>query len=272
MKLPQNLIDAAKNQKLIPFIGAGFSFPLNLPSWSSLIAEIASDLGYDPEILNVYGDFLQIAEYMYIQNNGIGSFQSKLDRKFNNSSIDVSKSVTHMLLTDLKAKKIYTTNWDHWIEEAFIFKKLKIDRIIGADDLIKSNSDATQIIKFHGDLSSRGNDIVFTETSYFERLSFESPLDISLRSDMLSNTILFLGYSLSDFNVRYMLFKLNKLLKSQITTTTRPPTAYIALVSKNPILESILKNSRNIEVIYLDPKNPNQSLIDLLNELVQNIP
>ncbi len=271
MPLPIHLINAAKNQKLIPFIGAGFSVTLKLPSWSSLISEIATELGFDPEILNSYGDYVQIAEYMYIQNNGIGKFQSKLDRSFNNSAIDISKSQAHMLLTELKARKIYTTNWDHWIEEAFSYKKMPYEKIVEVDDLANSNPDSTHIIKFHGDLTTRGDDIVFTETSYFDRLSFESPLDISLRSDMLSNTLIFLGYSLSDFNVRYMLYKLEKLISNQATTKKRPPIAYIVLATPNPLLETIFKNSRNMEVIYLDPRDKQQSLINLLTEIVSNV-
>ncbi|MEX0811586.1 MAG: SIR2 family protein [Chitinophagales bacterium] len=271
MRLPSHLIEAAKNQKLIPFIGAGFSFSLNLPSWSILIDEIAGELGYDSEILKSYGDYIQIAEFLYIQKNGIGKLQSKLDRSFNNDTIDISKSQPHMLLTKMKAKKIYTTNWDNWIEEAYDYKNLPYNKIVNINDLVNSNPDSTHIIKFHGDLSTRDEDIVFTETSYFDRLSFESPLDITLRSDMLSNTMLFIGYSLSDFNIRYMLYKLQKLISNQISTKARPPLAYIILATPNPILETIFKNSRNMEVVYLDPRDRQKSLISILEEIALNV-
>ena len=50
----------------------------------------------------------------------------------------------------------------------------------------------TRILKLHGDLDNE-NSLVLTETSYFERLPFESPVDIKLRSDTLGKSILFIG-------------------------------------------------------------------------------
>lgn len=36
-----------------------------------------------------------------------------------------------------------------------------------------------------------------------------SPLDIKLRADALGKSILFIGYSLTDINIRYLLYKLH---------------------------------------------------------------
>ena len=66
----------------------------------------------------------------------------------------------------------------------------------------------TQIIKFHGDFDDDSS-LVLTESSFFIALDFESPLDIKLRSDSLEKSLLFIGYSLSDINIRYMLYKLH---------------------------------------------------------------
>jgi len=57
------LRDIQRAGKLIPFVGAGLSIPLGLPSWSQLIDIIAEQLGYDPEVLKVSGNEYQLAEY-----------------------------------------------------------------------------------------------------------------------------------------------------------------------------------------------------------------
>jgi hypothetical protein len=90
MIIPDELIASSKKGTLIPFIGAGFSTIADLPSWSQLIAEISVDLGFDPEIASIYGDFLQLAEYLSIEQSGIGKLRSKLDKRFNESKFNIS--------------------------------------------------------------------------------------------------------------------------------------------------------------------------------------
>lgn len=86
-----------------------------------------------------------------------------------------------------------------------------------------------------------------TESSYFSRLDFESPLDIKLRSDMLGKSILFVGYSLSDINIRYLLYKLDQIWKN--SNTNKRPTSYIFLPTPNPIQEEVLKNRGIIPIV-----------------------
>ncbi|OJV16391.1 MAG: hypothetical protein BGO21_26190 [Dyadobacter sp. 50-39] len=268
MTIPQPLLNAAKSHRIIPFIGAGFSRVFNLPSWSQLIDEISGLMGYDPEIANLYGDFLQLAEFLSIENNGLNDLKSQLDRSFNSSTIDISKSDAHLLLTQLHAKTIYTTNWDSLIERSFAHRGIQINKIVTFNDFINADPKRTSVIKFHGDLTSSEQTLIFTESSYYGRLDFESPVDIRLRSDMLGNVLLFVGYSLSDFNLRYMWFKLQKLMAREKLTKRQDPFAYIVMAKPNPIFESICRNSRNIEVISLDPIDTQNSLISLMQELV----
>jgi hypothetical protein len=172
----------------------------------------------------------------------------------------------------MKLTKIYTTNWDNLLEKTFDHHKINYNKLVTIEDFQDSNPSYLSIIKFHGDLSSSDESLVFTESSYFERLSFESPLDISLRSDMIGNTLIFLGYSLSDFNIRYMWYKLQILLKEQAySKRRRDPFAYIVVTKRNPIFEEICKNSRDIGIIYLDPNNVQNSMIELLDNIVNYV-
>ena len=60
----------------------------------------------------------------------------------------------------------------------------------------------------HGTCSDDAS-LVLTESSYFDRLEFESAIDIKLRADTLGKSLLFVGYNLGDINIRYLLHKLH---------------------------------------------------------------
>jgi hypothetical protein len=60
------------------------------------------------------------------------------------------------------------------------------------------------------------------ETSCFERMRFETPLDIKLRSDSLGRTILFLGYSLNDMNIRFLLYRLHQIWHESAYSSAQP--------------------------------------------------
>ena len=66
----------------------------------------------------------------------------------------------------------------------------------------------TQIVKYHGDFDD-DQSIVIAETDYLDVL-LRIALDIKFRSDALGKTILFIGYSLSDLNIRFLLHRLWK--------------------------------------------------------------
>src|ERR1700730_4796199 len=64
----------------------------------------------------------------------------------------------------------------------------------------------------HKLITKLGFPIIYT-TNYdrWIELAFEDPLDIKLRGDTLDRGVLFIGYSLSDINIRYLLFKLQEI-------------------------------------------------------------
>ena len=108
---------------------------------------------------------------------------------------------------------------------------------------------------------------MLTESSYFKRLDFESPLDIKLRSDMLGRSILFIGYSLSDINVRFLLYKLDKLWQNSNIRVEKRPSSYIFLPTPNPIQENILRK-RGIETIIGSNIDKNKSIEEFLSSLL----
>src|SRR5690606_14844752 len=76
--------------------------------------------------------------------------------------------------------------------------------------------------------------IVLDETSYFERLSFESPLDIRFRAGVLSSAVLFVGYSVSDIDIRLLFYKLARIWRDRDYDAHRA-ASYLFLHPYNPV-------------------------------------
>lgn len=260
----QELIDAIRNKNVILFVGAGVSMNLGLPSWKDLVSHIADELGYDPDVFNSLGDYLSLAEYYKIQKTSIGPLRSWMDRKWHSESIKIEHSRIHHLIIELDFPIIYTTNYDRWIEYSYEHYKKSYIKIANVGDLANIKDGTCQIIKLHGDFDDDSS-IVLTESSYFDRLNFDSPLDIKLRSDILGKTILFIGYSLSDINIRLLFYKLNKLWEESIYSGTRPKS-YIFLTRPNSVQEAIL-DKRGIKTIVSEIDVAGEGLENFLGKL-----
>ncbi|MCG3703808.1 SIR2 family protein [Aliarcobacter butzleri] len=260
----EQLIEAYKQKNVILFIGAGVSKGLGLPSWNDLINTIATELDYDPDIYSTFGDHLALAEYYRIKQGGLGKLRSWMDRNWHSDTIKIEDSDIHKIIVNANFPLIYTTNYDRWIENAFDKYGKKYHKIVNVSDLIKTDNDTTQIVKFHGDFDD-DNSIVLDETSYFKRLEFETPLDIKLRSDILGKTVLFIGYSLSDINIRLLFFKLSQLWKENAQGNAQP-TSYVFSARPNPVQEEILKQWR-ISMISSDIDDSSKALIEFMRKL-----
>jgi hypothetical protein len=264
----QELIQGIRDRRVILFVGAGLSQNLGLPSHRRLIEHLAEELGYDPNLFATHGDHLTLAEYYQIEKGSIGPLRSWMDRAWH-AGVDISKSELHKLIVDLNFPIIYTTNYDRWLESAHDQYHRRYVKIANVGDLAKVESNLTQIVKFHGDFED-DKSIVLTESSYFERMDFESPLDLKLRSDLLSKSVLFIGYSLADINLRYMLYKINSQWKNSDFASERPKS-FIFLTRPNPVQTRVLAN-RGIFPIVSDQDEPGIGLREFLRGLVADIP
>lgn len=261
----ETLLKAYRERRLMLFVGAGVSMSLGLPSWRSLIDHIASELGYDPDIYRTMGDPLALAEYYRISTGHIGPLRSWMDVAWHSSPKKrIEDSAVHQLIASSNFDLIYTTNYDRWIEESLTLQGKPFSKIVSAGDLSKVHAGKTQIVKYHGDFTD-DNSIVLDETSYYQRFEFESPLDIKLRSDLLSHAVLFIGYSLTDVNVRYMLFKLNELWKKAGPSATRP-ASFLFSPQENPVQKAVL-GQWGVNMISSEIDDPEAALLAFLQKV-----
>lgn len=259
------LVEVHRSGKLMLFVGAGVSANLGLPNWRQLISHVAEELGYDPEVFATYGNHQTLAEFYKKKRGGLGELRSWMDREWHKPSTDIKASDIHRFITQGNFHRIYTTNYDRWLERAHDAFGVKYDKIASVADMVAVRDGHRQIIKFHGDFAA-DESIVLDETSYYQRLNFDTPLDIKLRNDVLSNSVLFIGYSLTDFNIRLLFYRLTEMWEKSPLASVRPKS-YVFTNRPNPAAKEVLRHW-GIEMIVSDEDDPKKALTDFLQELV----
>lgn len=254
-----------RNRRLILFVGAGVSMGLGLPSWRQLVDHMATELGFESDAFRSYGSELTLAEYYRITKGQIGPLRSWMDREWHSPRVPLEESRVHKLIATSHFDLIYTTNNDRWLERAMELYKKPYAKVASVGDLAALANDKVQIVKFHGDFDD-DTSIVLDETSYFDRLEFESPLDIKLRADVLGRSVLFIGYSLTDINIRYLFHRMANMWKKSSRGVAQPKS-FIFSVNPNPVQKAVLARW-NIEMLTSPISDPSAALSDFLERLV----
>jgi hypothetical protein len=194
------------------FVGAGLSVPAGFVDWKELLRDIATelDLNVDEE-----SDLIALAQYHYNHARSRGRINQKLIEEFTK---DATPTENHRLLASLPLSSVWTTNYDHLIEDAFAAVHKRVDKKVVQEDLALTKPKRDVVVyKMHGDID-RPNEAVLTKAD-FERYDDKRHLfGVQLKGDLLSKTLLFLGYSFNDPNVHYILAR----IRSLVGESTRP--------------------------------------------------
>lgn len=267
--MTEDLVAAIRKRQAILFVGAGVSMTVGLPSWSTLIEHIADELDIDLSAFKGNDlNYLTLAEFYRIKQGSIGPLRSWMDRHWTLPEEKLRTSRVHELICKLDFPIIYTTNFDRNLETAFDLRGKEYVKIVNAKDVARIREGVPQIVKYHGDFDDDAS-IVIAETDYLERLSFESPLDIKFRSDSLGKTILFIGYSMSDLNIRFLLHRLWKTWNGSGYERDRPQS-YVFMLRPNPVEQAVLEQW-GLRVLTEKDCPPEEALERFLTELSQSL-
>ena len=199
--IKENLKDSIRNNKVVFFIGSGFSSCFKFPNWEcmvisiikkltsdypkleSLISTIENEIFSPIEVLEKLKDHDDVV-YDYIKEN----FIIDEDRKtlLNN----------HKKIWDITGKVI-TTNYDKALEEV----NPNVQKIVYnyKYEIAKLRNNDSYLLKLHGSIEDISNCIIFNED--YKRLYNETNNKCAifqLQKIIAENTIVFLGFSLKD--------------------------------------------------------------------------
>ena len=231
----EKIQEAKNDNKLVFFIGSGMSKNVGLPDWGELIDELKKDLNTTEE------DYLKIAQ-LYFLEFGEYEYLKKIKSFFPSENIDIQRR--HSLLVKLFPQNIITTNWDILIEKAIDDEMALYDIVRNDRELINTTSNR-KLIKMHGDIEI-GN-IVFREDDYLEYSQKFPLVENYVKSILSTNTVVFLGYSYNDINLKYI----TKWIQN--SSKVRPP-AYMIVFKEDKTQEKYFKNY-GISVLNISDKD-----------------
>ena len=238
---------------------------VGMPSWRELIEHMLADLQLDAGVMASPEISYQIvAEYYRVKRGGIDQLGDWMKSNWRVDEDQIRTSKLHELIVRLGFPLIYTTNYDSNLEAAFSIHGRPYKKVTRVSDFAAADASATLIVKYHGDFDDMSS-LILTETDFFDRLSFEAPLDVRFRSDALTASMLFIGYSMSDINIRLLLHRLWSTWRRAGQENARP-RSYIFLHDPSPIQRAILENW-GLTVLAGAGCSPEDSLIRLLEEL-----
>ena len=190
------------------FVGAGMSIPVGFVNWKELLREIADDMGLDIELEH---DLIAVAQYEFNRKRSRDTLDETIVRQF---AKQAQLSNNHRLLARLPIDTIWTTNYDHVLEDAFREAQRRVDVKHRPEHLRRRNpySDVT-VFKMHGDVDESHNAVI-TKDDYECYEVDREVFTVQLLSDLISKRFLFLGFSFTDPNLEYTFNRLRRLLSS----------------------------------------------------------
>lgn len=262
--IPKPLIKDFISNRVVPFVGAGFSKNADIPDgivmsdWNELGKKVAAELPdyqFDGNAIDAFSYY----EALYSRSKLVELLMRELHIG------EIIPGETFESFCNLFNGIICTTNWDTLLEDCMTLMRKPFSTVVTEDRLSVDPQLNCKILKLHGDFN-HPNKMVITENDYDMYLN-RNPLFSTYVSNLfISNTMLLIGYSLDDNDFR----SIWKVINSRLGTMAQP--AYALLV--NPSQELIYRfQRRNIRVINLPStaKNYKKILRDLFLELNEYI-
>ena len=177
------------------FVGAGLSKPCGMPDWSELVKSCADDIGLDMKS----EPYPRILQYSLGKKASYSIFCENLKQQQNKCQPQVAQR----LIARLGLPRIWTTNYDGLLEQAYADECIPYQIVAEDKDLYFLNYQHNRIIKMHGSLTSeKTTDIVLLESEYENFALHRKGILHLLENEIRTKSILYLGFSFDDPNIR----------------------------------------------------------------------
>ena len=195
------LAEELEKGKLVVFVGAGVSKNSGLPDWKELIKDYAEYRGIKEFTSKEY---LTIPEEVF-ERYGSLKYYEIAEKRFSGKYFPNS---IHRILKEMDLTYIITTNYDTLIED-----EIKNLQVVSKDEDLPYTSSNKMLIKMHGDFKNKN--IVLKKSDYDNYEKNFQLISTLIKGLFTTNTILFIGYSYNDVNVKQIMNWIKEILKEE---------------------------------------------------------
>lgn len=191
------------------FAGAGLSVASGYVNWAELMREIAAELGLD---VDRETNLVAIAQYHLNERRNRSRINQKIIDEFSQGH---ALNENHKILARLPIDTFWTTNYDRMIETALEESGKIVDIKSTVEHLKKTRRGKhATLYKMHGDVGD-ADKAVLTKDDYEGYFRDHEPFVTALTGDLVSKTMLFIGFSFTDPNIDYVMSRIRVVLRSQ---------------------------------------------------------
>lgn len=194
---------AMADHNLVIFVGAGVSLDSGMPSWSKAVSQIADKLNISPNEI----DSLKIPQY-YFNARGKNDYTQLVHQIFRYGT-HLQTMPVHKKIIDFNADVMITTNYDHLLEQA-AEESGEVLHIVSKDSDLPYKR-GKELIKMHGDFEH--DNFVLKEDDYLNYGQNFRLIKNYITSLSGTKTILFVGYSFSDPDLKQIFSWLKNVLQ-----------------------------------------------------------
>lgn len=192
-------------------------------------------------------------------NENISPFKYSVCQRF--SEINLKQGINQDELDSFKvllkkAKMIITTNYDAFIEHLLLEQEIVPKLYIGNNGFFEDTVGWSELYKIHGDISDPQSIIISAED--YEKYDDKAILiSAKILSNMIKNPILFIGYSLTDRNVKKLLSDFSSQLPKE---DGRKSAERIILIQHKPNEQTVITKQitdQQLQVTYTSVETDN---------------
>lgn len=235
-ELPDELFDAAIENRLVLFCGAGTSTEKKQVLPYSFYSMIKEELNEKKDI-----SFPELMEKYVSQPNGRKKLLRKIKERFDyiEAFPEISRQATsfHRELAEIhQIKTIITTNWDTYFEEYCDAMPITIP-----EDFAFFTDDSRHVLKIHGSINNLSS-IIATTSDYQKCLDSlkNGVLGATLKNILATKTVVFIGFSFGDYDFEQIMSYLQNEMGDIF------PHIYIVTLDENLEKRLSYKNSTTI--------------------------
>lgn len=253
------LAEELEREKLVIFVGAGVSRNSGLPSWQQLVEVFAKKLGINKSCFSPE-ETLQIPQIFYDEFSKIKYYeilQEVFEGTYEPNSI-------HKTLKKMNISHIITTNYDELIEKEL--NESKEYDVIGKEEELAYSKSTKMIIKMHGDMKYRN--VVLKQEDYDDYEKNFPLISTYVKSLFTTNTIMFIGYSLNDVNVKNIMKWISNILNEDFRKVYL--VTFDEKENNNILIRKKHENDKLVNRISLNVVNNNyeKSLNNFLEDII----